>query len=231
MADKKNKPKKKRWWSYVHDAYTISKRTYSWTIWALLGAFAVGVGIGVIFAVRSRLWWLWLIFSLFFGFSLAMLVLVQLVKRASYAQIDGVPGAVGAVLSNIKRGWIISEEPVRFNVRTQDMVFRAIGRPGVVLISQGPSSRVNKLLNDERKAIKRVAPSAPVEVVKVGNESGQVPISKLERHIRRMKKNLSNEEVTAVAARMRAIPTNALPIPKGVDPMKARPDRRGLRGK
>lgn len=228
---KKNKPKKKRWWSYLADAYKVAKRSYSWTPWALLGAFAVGILFGVIGILRARLWIIWAIFGLIMGVTLALLVLVQLVKRASYAQIDGMPGAVGAVLGNIKRGWVIEEEPVRFNVRTQDMLYRAIGRPGVVLISEGPAQRVNKLINDERRAIKRVAPSAPVEVVKVGNEEGQVPLIKLERHLRKLPKQISNQEVAAVSARMRAIPTNSLPIPKGIDPMNPRPDRRALRGR
>ena len=165
------------------------------------------------------------------GVTLALLVLVQLVKRASYSQIDGMPGAVGAVLSNIKRGWVIEQEPVRFNARTQDMIYRAIGRPGVVLIAEGPSERVNRLIADERKAIKRVAPSAPVQVIKAGNGEDQIKLRKLEKHIKRLPKVMSHDEVAAVSARMKAIPTNALPIPKGIDPFNARPDRRAMRGR
>ncbi|VEI12546.1 DUF4191 domain-containing protein [Trueperella bialowiezensis] len=226
----KNKPKKKRWWSYLGDAYRVSKKTYPWAPWGILGGFLLGVVIGVIGAVTTRQWIIWILMGIFMGITLALLVLVQLVKRASYAQIDGVPGAVGAVLGNIKRGWVIEQEPVRFNARTQDMVYRAIGRPGIVLIAEGPANRVNRLLNDERKAIKRVAPSAPVQVVKVGHDDGQVPIDKLEKHIKRLPKVMSHDEVAAVSARMKAIPTNSLPIPKGIDPFNVRPDRRAMRG-
>ncbi|MDP9807091.1 hypothetical protein J2S70_001673 [Trueperella bonasi] len=229
--DKKNKPKKKRWYSYLGDAYRVSKETYSWAPWAILCAFLLGIAIGVIGGATTKQWIIWVLIGLMMGITLALIVLVQLVKRASFAQIDGMPGAVGAVLSNIKRGWVIEQEPVRFNARTQDMVYRAIGRPGIVLITEGPTGRVNRLLNDERKAIKRVAPSAPIQVVKAGNDDDQIPLMKLEKHIKRLPKVMSHDEVAAVSARMKAIPTNALPIPKGIDPFNARPDRRAMRGR
>lgn len=228
---KKNKPKKKRWWSYVADAYRVAKKTYPWTAWALLGGFVVGVVLGLLGGLATKFWWVWVPLAIFMGVVLALLVLTQLVRRASYAQIDGMPGASAAVLGQIKRGWVIEQEPVRFNARTQDMLFRAIGRPGIVLISEGPADRVDRLIQDEKKAIKRVAPSVPVEVIKVGNGDGQVPIAKLERHLKKLPKKISHQEVAAVTARMKAIQTNALPIPKGIDPFNARPDRRAMRGR
>ena len=229
--DKKNKPKKKRWYSYLGDAYRVSKQTYPWAPWALLGGMLAGVLIGVIGGIATGQWIIWVLIGIMLGVTLALLVLVQMVKRASFAQIDGMPGAVGAVLANIKRGWVIEQEPVRFNVRSQDMIYRAIGRPGIVLIAEGPSERVNRLIADERKAIKRVAPSAPVQVVKAGNGEDQITLMKLEKHIKRLPKVMSHDEVAAVSARMKAIPTNTLPIPKGIDPLNARPDRRAMRGR
>ncbi len=230
MAREKKNKSKKRWWSYLADAYRVSKQSYSWAPWAILGSFIAGLIIGVIGSVTTNRWIMWMLLGILMGVTLALLVLVQMVKRATFLQIDGLPGAVGAVLGNIRRGWVIDQEPVRFNVRNQDMVYRAIGRPGIVLIAEGPADRVNRLLNDERKAMKRVAPSAPVQVVKAGNREGQVPLRKLERHIKRLPKVMSHDEVAAVSARMKAVQTNALPIPKGIDPFNARPDRRAMRG-
>lgn len=229
--DKKNRPKKKRWWSYLADAYRVSQNSYPWTPWALLGAFVLGLLFGVVGGVLTSYWFVWTPLGILMGVTLALLILTQLVRRASYAQIDGMPGASAAVLGQIKRGWVIEQEPVRFNARTQDMLFRAIGRPGIVLISEGPADRVNRLIADERKAIKRVAPSVPVEVIKVGNEEGQIPLIKLERQLKKLPKKISHQEVAAVTARMKAIQTNALPIPKGIDPFNARPDRRAMRGR
>ncbi|QOQ38943.1 DUF4191 domain-containing protein [Trueperella pecoris] len=230
-SDKKNKPKKKRWWSYLADAYRVSKNSYPWTIWALIGALAAGLILGVIGGLITKFWFVWIPLGILLGVTFALLVLTQLVRRASYAQIDGMPGAAAAVLGQIKRGWVIEQEPVRFNARTQDMLFRVIGRPGIVLVAEGPADRVNKLISDEKKAIKRVAPSVPVEVIKVGHGENQTPLIKLERALKKLPKAISHEEVAAVTARMNAIQTNALPIPKGIDPLNARPDRRAMRGR
>ena len=129
------------------------------------------------------------------------------------------------------RGWNVKPEPVRFNARTQDMVYRALGRPGVVIVSEGPKGRVRSLIEEERKAIKRVAPSAPTHVIMVGNDEGQVKLERLEREMRRLKKQITAQEVAALSNRLDAIRTNNLPIPKGIDPLNARPNRRAMRGK
>ncbi len=230
-AKKAKKPKKKRWYSYLGDAYRISKKSYSWTPWAVWGSLVGGILLGLLVAFLTKSWIIWPIFGLLIGMTLSLFVLVQLVKRASYSQIDGMPGAAAAVLGQIKRGWVINQEPTRFNARTQDMLFRVIGRPGIVLVAEGHPGRAQKLIDEERRAIKRVAPSAPIEVIKVGNEEGQVPLLKLQKTLKKLPKKISNEEVAAVAARLDAIKQNNLPIPKGVDPFKARPDRRAMRGR
>ncbi|MDO5025625.1 MAG: DUF4191 domain-containing protein [Trueperella sp.] len=227
--EKQNKAKKKRWYTYLVEAYQISQKSYSWTPFAVFGPLVAGIVLGVVLGAVTHQWLLWVLTGVLLGITSAMFIISALVRRASYSQIDGMPGATAAVLGQIKRGWVFDQEPTRFN-RSQDMIFRAVGRPGVVVLAEGPSNRVNQLVKDEVRAIKRVAPSAPIEVIKVGNEAGQVPLIKLERQLRRLPKRISNEEVTAVAQRLRAIQTSALPIPKGIDPFNTRPNRRAMRG-
>ena len=53
------------------------------------------------------------------------------------------------------------------------LVYRAVGRPGVVLIAEGPSGRAQKLLAAERKKVERVASGVPVSVVRVGEGGGE----------------------------------------------------------
>ena len=63
-------------------------------------------------------------------------------------EADGVgqPGAVGAVLKNgLRRSWTGSERPINISPRTQDAVYRAVGRGGIVLIGEGPRSRTQRL--------------------------------------------------------------------------------------
>ena len=228
-AKKAAKANKKRWYHTYADAYKIVAETYpraKWAIWgSLLGMIVIGVIVGLVTKQVS-----WIIFGILMGVAIALVILTQLVKSASYKQIDGLPGAVGAVLSQIKRGWVISDEPARFNARTKDMVFRAIGRPGVVLVAEGSAAQMSRLVGEERQAIKRIAPSAPVTAIYTGNGEKQVPLKNLQSTLRKLPKLITNEEVSALAARFEAVGTNNLPIPKGVDPLKARPNRRAMRG-
>lgn len=230
---KDNKPaaKKKHWWNTIADAYRITKRSYVWLPWGMLGSAVLGLGIGFLLAFLTKQWLGWIILGGVLAGTLPLLLLVQLVKSASYRQLDGMTGASSAVLDSLGRGWDVKEEPVRFNARTQDMVFRAIGRPGVVLVTEGPKNRVRKLADDERKAIRRVAPHAPVHVIMVGHDTGQVTLAKLEKTIRHLPKAISNQEVAALSRRLEAINSNNLPIPKGIDPYNVRLNRRALRGK
>jgi integral membrane protein len=227
----KKAPKKQRWYKVLGEAYRVAKRTYPWARWALLGAAAAGAAIGVVPAIAMGRWITWGIFAVLFAFILPMITLTRMVRTASYKQIDGMPGAVSAVLDRIRRGWTVQAEPVRFNARSQDMVFRAIGRPGIVLITEGPTPRVERLVAEERRAIKRVAPNAPVHVINVGNDEGQTRLIDLNKAMRRLPRGITIQEVAALARRLEALSQKSLPIPKGIDPYKARPDRRAMRGK
>ncbi|MFY9262862.1 MAG: DUF4191 domain-containing protein [Actinomycetaceae bacterium] len=227
---KADKPKKQRWYHTYIDAYRISKESYSWTGLAVFGSLIGGIVIGIVLAAIYGRWIVFPFTGLVTGLLAAMLILMQTVKYASYKQIDGVPGATGAVLDQIKRGWVISTEPVRFN-RTQDMVFRAIGRPGIVLITDGNPGRTKRLIEDERRALKRIIPSVPISVLVVGKGEGQVPLIKLKKAMNKLPKQISHEEVYAVSNRIDAVQPNALPIPKGIDPTRVRPDRKGMRGR
>lgn len=223
--------KKRRWYNNLADAYRISKRTYPWIGWALLGSalLTLGVALLIAFLIKGN-WIVWSIMGVLFGATVAMTVLSLLVRRAMYIQIEDTVGSVYAVLSEIKSGWIVPEQPL-LATRDQDIVWRIVGRPGVVLISEGPSHRVQPLMSAERKKIQKVAKNVPVHVIQVGKEDGQVRLAQLQSKIRSFKKVLTKHEVPAVSARLAALNSSNLPIPKGIDPMRARPNRRALRGK
>lgn len=223
-------PKKRRWYHNLLDAYRLTAAAEPWVGWALLGAvvgsLAIGVGIG--YAVGHPIYAGFL--GAGTGLTIAMLILSWRVRAVSYSQIEGRPGASIAVLDQIKRGWNIEQEPVAINPRTQDLVFRMVGRPGVVLISEGPAGRVGKLLKDEERRVARVVPNVPIHLVQTGRGEGQVPLTKLQSSVRKLPKKLSAAEVTTVSHRLRSLSTNKLPIPKGIDPTRARPNRKAARG-
>ncbi|WP_435736243.1 DUF4191 domain-containing protein [Cellulosimicrobium sp. PMB13] len=228
---KQKKPKKQRWYHQVWAAYQMTRKQDPAVTWIMLGVFlgvvAVAVGIG--------LWWGQWVYTLIvgipFGLLGAMFVLTRRAERAAYSQIEGQPGAARAALGTIRRGWTFDEEPVAIDPRTQDLVFRGVGRAGVVLVSEGPAHRANRLLESERKRVTRVLPNVPVTTIQVGNEEGQVALQKLPRTVQKLKPTLTKPETAQVSKRLRALGAARLPIPKGIDPTRARPDRKGMKGR
>ena len=143
--------------------------------------------------------------------------------------IDGQPGAVGAVLrSGLRGGWVGNEMPVAGNGKTQDAVYRAVGRGGVVLISEGPRSRTTRMLEEEKRKITRVLPNVPVSLISVGHEEGSIELHRLPATLRKKKRVLTKPEVLAVTNRLNSLQAS-LSIPKGIDPMKVRPQRGKMR--
>jgi hypothetical protein len=228
---KQKKPKKQRWYHQVWSAYQMTRRQDPLVTWIMLAVFvgilALALLIGFLFDAPVYA----LIVGLPFSLLGAMFILTRRAERAAYTQIEGQPGAARAALGTIRGGWTFDDEPVAVNARTQDFVFRGIGRPGVVLVSEGPSHRVTKLLEDERKRVARILPNVPIHLIQVGNGEGQVPLPKVARHVQKLKRKLTRPEVAEIGKRLRALGGARLPIPKGVDPTRARPDRRGIRGR
>jgi hypothetical protein len=145
-----------------------------------------------------------------------------------YKQIDGMPGAAGHILStSLGRNWQASEMPVGVNPRTQEAVYRAIGRGGVVVVGEGSRGRVTRLVNDERSKVQRVASGVPVTVIYVGHGEGDVPISKLAPTIKSLPKKVDRPTMAAVVKRVESVSKSlsSMPIPKGIDPTKVRAPR------
>ncbi len=225
------KPKKRRWYNNFIDAYRLTAGAEPWVGWAMAGGLlaSAGIGVGIGYAVGHPIYVGFL--GAMAGLTVAMFILSWRVKKVSYAQIEGQPGASIAVLDQIKRGWNIEQEPVAVNPRTQDLVFRMVGRPGIVLLSEGPSSRVKKMLKDEERRVGRVVPNVPVHLIEVGRDEGQVSLTKLQTAVRKLPKKLTGEEVASVSHRLRSLGGTRPPIPKGIDPMRARPNRKASRGR
>lgn len=172
---------------------------------------------------------LWVVLGVLVGLLLAMLVLGRRAERAAYSQIDGQPGAVGAVLrSGLRGGWVGNEMPVAVNGKTQDAVYRAVGRGGVVLIGEGDPYRVERMLKDEERKVTRVLPNVAVRHLTVGHGDDSVELHRLPATLRKSKRVLTKPEVLAVSNRLNSL-QGSLPIPKGIDPMKVRAQRGRMR--
>jgi hypothetical protein len=160
------------------------------------------------------------------GLLLALIILGRRAERAAYSQIEGQAGAVGAVLKNsVRRGWQTSEMPINVSPRTQDAVYRAVGRGGIALIGEGPKSRTQRMLEDERRSVARILPNVPVTFLYVGPDEDSVPLYKLARKLQRIKPALRKAEIMAVGNRLASLSKPPIGIPKGVDPNRMRAQR------
>ncbi len=212
--------------------YKITAKSDPSSAWAAALGFllALGAGLGVGFVIDSGNPWslaLWGITGTTSGILIAMIIMSKRAERNAYMRIEGQAGAVGAVLdSQIRRSWRANAMPVAINGKTKEAVYRMVGPAGVVLIAEGSGARVSQMLDDEARKIIRAAPGATVHKLKVSQVDG-VRLHLLLKTVYKLKKSMTRAEVTAVTNRLEALgASGALPIPKGIDPMKVRPPKR-----
>jgi hypothetical protein len=216
----------------MYQVFQMTRRADPTSIWwfalSFLGPVVVGVLLGLLLPGQNWLGTtLWIVVGVFAGVLVFMLVLGRLAERAAYSQIAGEPGAVGAVLSQgLRRQWRSSEMPVAVHGRSQAAVYRAVGTPGVVLVTEGQEGNLKRLVDEERRKVNRIVPNVPVHIVHVGDRDDQVTLHKLARAMNKHKKALNRNEVLAVANRLDSLTQSpASAIPKGIDPQRVRAGR------
>ena len=217
--------------SQIKQVYDITRKMDPTVTWWMVLAVVVIIGGGLLIGILTGHPIYATIIALPLALLAATVILSRKADKAMYTQLEGQPGAAGAALRLLRRGWIIDEEPVAVDPRTQDTVFRVLGRAGIVLVGDGPPHRIGKLLKDEEKKHRRFVSNAPITVIQAGSGEGQVPMRKLSGHITRLKGSLTKDEVSQISARLKSIPGIRAPLPKGIDPMRARPNRKAMRGR
>ena len=154
------------------------------------------------------------------GLSGAMILFGRFAQQAQYSAIDGQLGAAVAVMQSMRRGnWTVT--PAVNGNRTMDVVHRAVGRPGVVLVGEGVPARVAPLIAAERKKTERVAHGVPIHEFQVGNGEGQLPVSKLQRKLTTLRPTLKPTAVSDLNYRLKALQPS-MQMPKGPLPKGAR---------
>jgi hypothetical protein len=180
-----------------------------------LGTLVILVVVGLLTGLAS--------FLIPLGVLLGVLVTTVLFGRfaqsAQYSAIEGQPGAAAAVLENMRGNWTVT--PAIAANRNMDVVHRAVGKPGVILVGEGSPSRLAGLLAAEKKRVARVAYEVPIIEFQVGNDEGQVPISKLQRKIMRLPRQLKPDAVSDLNHRLKALQPSLQP-PKGPIPRNVR---------
>ncbi|NGO67486.1 DUF4191 domain-containing protein [Streptomyces boncukensis] len=202
----------------IAQTYKMTRRVDRKIGWILAG---VGlVTLGVLLAIGF-----WIGHPIYLGILGLLLALLacaivfgRRAERAAYGQMEGQPGAAAAVLENFGRGWHTT--PAIAMNRSQDVVHRAVGKAGIVLVGEGNPNRLRGLLASEKKKMSRVVGDVPVHDMIVGNDEGQVPLTKLRTRIVKLPRVLPGSQVTEVNDRLRALGDlmSNMPVPKGPMP-------------
>ena len=100
-------------------------------------------------------------------------------------------------------------------------VIVAITGTMVVLVGEGSPNRLSGLLAAEKKRVARVAFDVPIHDYQVGDGPGQIPLSRLQRKIMKLPRDLKGTEVADLNFRLKALPLT-LQAPKGPMPRGGR---------
>ncbi len=233
MAKKAPAPKKQRWYQLIAQAYRSTASADKWLLPIMLlvffGTIGAAVFVGVLLGSTAAL-----VYAIIFGVMTAVLgtlfTLTRRFERNTYSQLEGSMGSSVAVAKSIRSGWAFEDDPVAIDPRGKAVVFQGVGKSGIVLLAEGGNA-AHKPAETASRRINKLVPGVPVRVLYVGTGEGQVPVRKLMKTIRKGKTVLNRRERDAVGARLHAIGAQRPPVPKGIDPLKARPDRKGMRGR
>jgi hypothetical protein len=211
-----SKARRKQIW----EAFKTQRREDKWLIPLMLGVFLVPVI--VVFVVAMFFGYEWI--SLPIGIALGLLAAVALfgrrVQSNVYSKAEGQPGAAGWALDNLRGQWRVTAGVA--GTTHLDAVHRVIGRPGIILVAEGAPHRVKGLLAQEKKRVARVAGTMPTSDIVVGNDEGQVPLKKLQRHMMKLPRNISTDQMDSIEKRLAALGSRAAALPKGPMPAGAK---------
>jgi hypothetical protein len=183
----------------------------------------IGTAVGILLVlalvgVFTGMWYL-IPFGVLLGALAGMILFGRFAQSAQYSAIQGQAGAAAAVLQSMRGNWTVT--PAVNANRNMDVVHRVVGRPGVILVGEGVPSRVAGLLANEKRKTARVAHEVPIFDFQAGDDEGQIPVSKLQKKIMRLPRNLKPGAVNDLNYRLKALqPT--LQMPKGPLPKNAR---------
>lgn len=215
-------PAKTKWHKQLRETYSFTKQHVNALGLKMFGLFAAvfSAVLGLGFAIHLQ------ILLGILGVAVAFLVTIyafgKIAEKAAYASIDGQIGAAASVLMAMRsrQGWFTT--PGVGVDKLQNVVHRVAGRPGIILVGEGP--RPANLLAEQRKAHARFIPDVTIHEIVVGEHG--VSLSELQKTVQKLPKSLRPAQVTDLRRKLDALPKTALPIPKGPMPQGRRIPRR-----
>lgn len=185
------------WFKQIVETYKMTAKVDP-QVKVLVPGVALGVALLVsLLGIWLQPWWMWLLTGVMAGLVAALYVLLNRAKKGTYKRYEGQPGSAEVALSMLdKKKWVYTAAITA--TRQLDVVHRAVGPAGIVLVGEGSPARLKTLLGAEAKKHEQVAYGVPVTTVVMGDGAGQVPLDKLADHLKKLPKSLQPIQVTEV---------------------------------
>ena len=210
--------------SQLWQAFQIQRKEDKRLIPYMAGAFVLIAGASVAAGIYAGGFTMFMLIPLgiVLGALVAFIIFGRRAQKSVYRKAEGQTGAAAWALENLRCKWRVT--PGVAATGHFDAVHRVIGRPGVIFVGEGSAARVKPLLAQEKKRTARLVGDVPIYDVIVGNGEGQVPLSKLERHLTKLPSNITVKQLDALESRLAALGSKVGPaaMPKGPLPTAAK---------
>ncbi|HPY25176.1 MAG TPA: DUF4191 domain-containing protein [Mycobacterium sp.] len=212
----------------IWQAFNIQRKEDKRLLPYMVLGFLLAVGVSVAFGVWAGGFSVYLmpVLGVVLGLLVAFAIFGRRAQKNVYRKAEGQTGAAAWALENLRGKWRVTPG-VAANGHL-DAVHRVIGRPGVIFVAEGSPARVRSLLAQEKKRTARLVGEVPIYDVIVGNGEGEVPLSKLERHLTRLPANITAKQMDILENKLAALGSRVGPaaMPKG--PLPAQAKMRGV---
>jgi hypothetical protein len=215
--------------SQLWQAFQMQRKEDKRLLPYMIGAFVLIVAAAVVAGVFSGSTFTFatlIPLGVLLGALVAFIIFGRRAQKSVYTKAEGQTGAAAWALDNMRGKWRVT--PGVAATGHFDAVHRVIGRPGVIFVGEGSAARVKPLLAQEKKRTARLIGDTPIYDIVVGNGEGEVPLSKLERHLTKLPANITAKQMDALESKLVALGSRMGPaaMPKG--PLPANAKMRGV---
>lgn len=219
-----SKQRRAQLWQAFQMQRKEDKRLLPYMILAFVLIVGASVAVGVL--IGGFTMYTMILLGVALGALVAFVVFGRRAQKSVFKKAEGQTGAAAWALDNLRGKWRVT--PGVAATGHFDAVHRVIGRPGVIFVAEGSPARVKPLLAQEKKRTARLVGEIPIYDVIVGSGEGEVPLSKLERHLTKLPANITVKQMDVLESKLAALGTRAGPasMPKG--PMPAQAKVRGM---
>jgi hypothetical protein len=222
-AERKAASKQRR--SQLWQAFQMQRKEDKRLLPYMIGAFVLIVAAAVVAGVFSGSTFTFVTLiplGVLLGALVAFIIFGRRAQKSVYSKAEGQTGAAAWALDNMRGKWRVT--PGVAATGHFDAVHRVIGKPGVIFVGEGSAARVKPLLAQEKKRTARLIGDTPIYDIVVGNGEGEVPLSKLERHLTKLPANITVKQMDALESKLVALGSRMGPaaMPKGPLPSNAK---------